>query len=177
MEHFLSPALASTAGHEAVAAEHHDTTMEWVLMFASVGFAICGIFLARRMFSRKRDGDAMERTLGGGLHRLLYNKYFVDEVYGRVFVDGFAKGGGTVLTSFDQSVIDGGVNGVGWLTRFTSRVSIWWDTWIVDGTVQLTAFMVKFSSYPLRMLQTGLVQNYALFIVLGALGIVSYFLF
>ena len=177
MEHFLSPALASTAGHEAAVAEHHDTTMEWVLMFASVGLAIGGILFARRMFDRKREGDAMERTLGSGLHRLLYNKYFVDEIYGAVFVDGFAKGGGTALAGFDKTVIDGGVNGAGWLTRFTSQVSIWWDTWIVDGTVRLTAFMVKFASYPLRMLQTGLVQNYALFIVLGALGIVSYFLF
>ncbi len=176
MEHFLEPALASSAGHEA-AAQHHDTTMEWLLMFASVGLAIAGIFLARKMFDRKRDGDAMERTLGGGLHRLLYNKYFVDEVYGYLFVDGFAKGGGTALTGFDASIIDGGVNGAGWLTRFTSRVSIWWDTWIVDGTVRLTAFMVKFASYPFRMLQTGLLQNYAFFMVLGALLIVSYYLF
>ncbi len=176
MEHFLDPALASVAADEA-AAEHHDTTMEWLLMFASVGLAIAGIFLARKMFDRKRDGDAMERTLGGGLHRLLYNKYFVDEIYGYLFVDGFAKGGGTALTGFDASIIDGGVNGAGWLTRFTSRASIWWDTWIVDGTVRLTAFMVKFASYPFRMLQTGLLQNYAFFIVLGALLIVSYYLF
>ncbi len=177
MEHFLSPALASTAGHETAAAEHHDTTMEWILMFASVGLAIGGILFARRMFDRKREGDAMERALGSGLHRLLYNKYFVDEIYGAVFVDGFAKGGGTALAGFDKTVIDGGVNGAAWLTRFTSSMSIWWDTWIVDGTVQLTAFMVKFASYPLRMLQTGLVQNYALFIVLGALLMVSYYLF
>ena len=119
----------------------------------------------------------MERTLGAGLHRLLYNKYFVDEIYGALFVDGFAKGGGTALTRFDAAVVDGGVNGAGSLTRFTSRASIWWDTWIVDGTVRLTAFLVKFASYPLRMLQTGLVQNYAFFIVLGALMIVSYYLF
>jgi hypothetical protein len=35
---------------------------------------------------------------------------------------------------------------------------------------------VKFISYPVRMLQTGLVQNYALFIVLGALGLLAYYL-
>ena len=53
MEDFLEPALASTAGHEAAAAEHHDTTMEWLLMFASVGLAIVGIIFARRMFARQ----------------------------------------------------------------------------------------------------------------------------
>ncbi len=176
LEHQLAPVTAGPEMHEAAEA-HHETTMEWLLMGLSVGLAFAGIFLAWKMFNRKREGDAMERALGGGLHRLLYNKYFVDEIYGALFVDGFAKGGGTALAGFDKTVIDGGVNGAGWLTRFTSSVSIWWDTWIVDGTVRLTAFMVKFASYPLRMLQTGLVQNYALFIVLGALGIVSYFLF
>ena len=30
-----------------------------------------------------------------------------------------------------------GVNGAGWLTRFISKVSMWWDTWIVDGSVKL----------------------------------------
>jgi len=146
-------------------------------MAASVGLALAGIFLAKSMFDKKREGDAMEKRLGAGLHRLLYNKYFVDEIYGALFVDGFAKGGGTALSGFDAKVVDGGVNGAGWLARFTSSVTIWWDTWIVDGTVRLTAFVVKFASYPMRMLETGLVQTYALFTVSGALVILGYYMF
>ena len=72
--------------------------------------------------------------------------------------------------------MDGGVNGVGWLTRFTSKVSMWWDTWIVDGSVRLLSFTVKMASYPARILQTGIVQAYALFFVLGLLGFLMYFL-
>ena len=86
-------------------------------------------------------------------------------------------GGGTALWRFDGAVIDGAVNGAGWLTRFSSRAGIWGDTWIVDGLVRLTGFLVKFASYPVRMLQTGLVQNYALFVVLGALSLLGYFIF
>lgn len=48
MEHWLGPAIASVGGEHA-AAEHHDTTMEWVLMFASVGLAIGGILFARKI--------------------------------------------------------------------------------------------------------------------------------
>ena len=81
------------------------------------------------------------------------------------------------MTRFDAAVVDGGVNGAGRLTRFTSRASIWWDTWVVDGLVRLTAFLVKFSSYPFRMLQTGLVQNYAFMIVLGVLVLLTYYVF
>ena len=174
-EHMLEPAVAMPNAHGE--GEHHGTGMEWMLMAASVGLALAGIFLAKTMFDRRRDGDAMEKRLGSGLHRLLYNKYFVDEIYGALFVDGFAKGGGTALSSFDSKVIDGGVNGAGRLTRFTSTLTIWWDTWIVDGTVRLTAFLVKFASYPMRMLETGMVQTYALFTVAGVLVIFGYYMF
>jgi len=156
---------------------HHETGTEWLLMALSVGLACAGIFLAKTMFDKKRDGDAMEKSLGSGLHRLLYNKYFVDEIYGALFVNGFAKGGGTALWSFDAKVIDGGVNGAGWLTRMTSTVTMWWDTWVVDGAVRLTGFVIKLASYPMRMLQTGMVQSYAFFLVAGVLVILSYYLF
>jgi NADH:ubiquinone oxidoreductase subunit 5 (subunit L)/multisubunit Na+/H+ antiporter MnhA subunit len=68
------------------------------------------------------------------------------------------------------------VNGAGWLTRFSSSVSIWWDTWIVDGAVRLTSLLVKLSSYPVRIVQTGRVQAYALFVVVGALAFFGYYL-
>jgi NADH-quinone oxidoreductase subunit L len=174
-EHMLEPVVAMPNAHGE--GGHHDTGMEWLLMAASVGLALTGIFFAKRMFDRKRAGDAMEKRLGSWLHRILYNKYYVDEIYGALFIDGFAKGGGTALSSFDAKVIDGGVNGAGWLTRATSTVTIWWDTWIVDGSVRLMAFLIKFASYPMRMLQTGMVQNYAFFLVTGVMVILTYYLF
>ena len=176
LEKYLAPAVAMVGGHGAAAAEHHDTSAEWLLMVLSVAVAVGGILLARRVFARKLEGEPMQRILGPA-YGLFYNKYYVDEIYGAAFVDGFAKGGGTALTRFDAAVVDGGVNGAGWLTRFSSTISIWWDTWVVDGLVRLTAFLVKFSSYPFRMLQTGLVQNYAFMIVLGVLVLLTYYVF
>ncbi len=75
-----------------------------------------------------------------------------------MFVNGLGKGGGEALGAFDRNVVDGAVNGAGWLTRFASRVSMWWDTWIVDGAVRLGSFSVKLLSYPVCILQTGRVQ-------------------
>ena len=37
--------------------------------------------------------------------------------------------------------------------------------------------MVKFASYPTRMFQTGLVQNYAFVIVLGVIAMLGYYVF
>jgi hypothetical protein len=63
----------------------------------------------------------------------------------------------------------------GWITRFTQHFH-WWDTWIIDGSIRLMSFLVKVASYPMRILQTGLVQAYALVFVLGVLGLFAWFL-
>ena len=73
-------------------------------------------------------------------------------------------------------MIDGGVNGSAWLTRTTAEGSRRWDIWVIDGFVNLMAFIVRLMSYPVRMVQTGQVQSYALMIVLGLLGFVAYYL-
>jgi NADH-quinone oxidoreductase subunit L len=80
------------------------------------------------------------------------------------------------MVRFDNRIVDGGVNGAGWLTRLSSTLSIWWDTWVVDGSVRLLSFLVKMASYPMRILQTGDVQAYALVIVLGVLVFLGYYL-
>jgi hypothetical protein len=67
------------------------------------------------------------------------------------------------------------VNGAGWLTRFSATVSMWWDTWIVDGAVRFTAFFVKMLSYPVCILQSGRVQTYAFFVVGGVLIMFGYY--
>ena len=173
LERWLEPAVVVVI---EAAEEHGSAAMEWALMGLSVALAAGGIWLARRNYHEKPEiADHWEAKLKP-LHTLLYNKYYVDEIYNAVIVEGLVKGGGTVLSRFDATIVDGGVNGAGWLTRFTSRVSMWWDTWIIDGSVRLTAFLVKLASYPVRILQTGLVQGYALFMVIGVILIFGYYL-
>ena len=174
-EHWLEPVFPAAAV-EAVKEGEHSSSTEWALMALSVAVAIIGIAIARYFYHRKPEiPDSMERSLKP-LHTLLYNKWYVDEIYDFLFVNGLCKGGGLVLGSFDRNVVDGGVNGAGWLTRFSSKVSIWWDTWIVDGAVRFTAFFVKMLSYPVCLLQTGRVQTYAFFVVLGVLAFFGYYI-
>jgi NADH-quinone oxidoreductase subunit L len=175
LERWLEPAFASAAT-EAAKGGAHDASTEWILMGISVAVAIIGIVVARYFYHRKPAiPDTLEKSLRP-LHGLLYNKYYVDEVYDFLFVNGLGKGGGEVLGAFDRNVVDGAVNGAGWLTRFSSRVSMWWDTWIVDGAVRLGSFTIKLLSYPVCILQTGRVQAYALFVVVGVLVFFGYYL-
>ncbi len=167
-EHWLMPVfthgapLAAT-GHETA---HHDTGLEWALMALSVAVALGGIMLARSLYGKRWTVDPIE-TLTGPLHKPLRNKWYVDEVYTFLFIDGLAKGGGRLMGVFDRGVIDGGVNGSGWLARLASRVSIWWDTWIIDGAIRLSALLAQAASFPMRLAQTGQVQTYATVFLLG----------
>jgi len=182
-EHFLEPvmapvteATAATAEMAAAAEAHHDP-MEYALMLLSLAMAGAGIFLAYKIY--QKQPEIAERTAANWprLHRLLYRKYYMDEIYDGLFVNR-TKDLGTVLGAFDRGIIDGvGVNGTAWFTRATSVISIWWDTWIVDGTVRLTGALAQAFSIPVRMFQAGLVQFYALTIVIGVLVLLGYALY
>ena len=174
-ESWLAPVFAAETVHAIEEAGGHDTTVEWLLMGLSVAVAIAGILLARYMYLTRPEAAEKAKQSAGGLYTTLLNKWYVDEIYDFLFVNGLSKGGGSALAKFDGGVVDGGVNGAGWLTRFTSRLSIWWDTWIVDGTVRFTSFVVKLSSYPVRIAQTGQVQVYALAFVLGVALLFGYY--
>jgi len=77
---------------------------------------------------------------------------------------------------FDSRVIDGTVNGAGWMTRLSGTMSSWWDKWIIDGVlVNGPAILSRMLSYPVRLLEWGLVQWYALVMVIGLVGFVFYY--
>jgi NADH-quinone oxidoreductase subunit L len=173
-ERWLEPVFASAA--EAVREGAHNASVEWMLMGLSVAVAAAGIAIARYFYhDRPSIPDTLARVFRP-LYTLLYNKWYVDEIYDFLFVDGLGKGGGRVCGAFDRDVVDGAVNGAGWLTRFSSRVSIWWDTWIVDGAVRFSSFCVKMLSYPMCILETGRVQTYAFFVVVGVLAFLGYYI-
>jgi len=173
-EHWLEPSFASAAV-EAAKEGAHDASVEWALMGASVAIAIIGIVVARYFYHHKPE---IPHSIGQSvkpLYALCYNKWYVDEIYDFLFVNGLCKGGGEVLGAFDRKVVDGGVNGAGWFTRFSSQVSMWWDTWVVDGLVRFTGFFVKMMSYPVCILQSGRVQTYAFFVVVGVVVMFGYY--
>ena len=73
---------------------------------------------------------------------VLYNKYFVDELYDATFIKGTMKSAFGLWT-FDRRVVDGAVNGSGWLTVFASWVSSLIDRYVVDGAVNLVGPLVR----------------------------------
>jgi NADH-quinone oxidoreductase subunit L len=172
---FLEPVIV----HHAEAAEGTEAlshATEWGLMAVSVLIALAGIWLAYQLYLKKPSVPAMLADRFPRLYKLIYNKYYVDQIYDALFVHR-AKDLGDALGAFDRGVINGvGVDGTGWLTRVTSRISAWWDSWVVDGLVNLVARIVWAFSIPVRMLQGGRVAGYALLMVLGVLLFLGYYL-
>ncbi|MBI5492029.1 MAG: NADH-quinone oxidoreductase subunit L [Deltaproteobacteria bacterium] len=181
LHHFLSPVLshgshaaAAVEGAGEAVAEAHSS-LEFILMGVSVGAGVLGIFLAGLMYFPPLKSFApsfwtAENMAGtfSPLHKLLYNKYYVDEIYDAVIVNPIKRLCGWCL-SFDLGVIDGIVNSAAWITRFISWVSHKFDIYVVDGLVNSMATLVNFNSSIWRRMQTGYLQNYAFIFVLGVL--------
>lgn len=151
--------------------------MEWILTGITVAVALIGISIARYFYGHKGGVPHTFAQLVRPLQGVLEEEWYVDSIYNRVFVYAFARGGGRLLNAFDTHVIDRGVNAASAATRLSGRVSAWWDRWVIDGFVGVFAYSFKLASYPVRLLQTGQLQTYALFIVLGVVAFVSFLAF
>jgi NADH-quinone oxidoreductase subunit L len=100
-------------------------------MIVSSLLAVSGIFLAWAIYQKKWLDYELLKVKMGGLYQLLYNKYYIDEFYAwliKHFVDGTAK----IMEWFDLQVINGLVNGIGWLTGYLG-ISL---RYTEDGQVQ-----------------------------------------
>ena len=154
IEAFLAPSfqamtLSGEAVHEAVA--HGDVMTELGLMGFSVMVALAGITLAYFLFKKNPQRADALATQFSGVHTVLANKYYVDEIYNAVFVQPIKRVSETGLWKVvDAGLIDGIVNGVGLTVRGWSAV--------------------------LRRVQTGSVRAYAMSIFVGVVAILGYYL-
>jgi NADH-quinone oxidoreductase subunit L len=171
-ERWLEPVFEPVAGTVAEAT-HYGSGVEIGMAGLSVAVAFIGFFVAYTTYYRKSDRAERMATQFKGMYTTLLNKYYIDELYDALFVNR-AKGMGRSLWKFDANVVDGAVNGSSWTTVKSALGSGWWDRWIVDGLVRFVGGFVKTSSWPVRLIETGYTQNYALLMILGVLIFVGY---
>ena len=176
-EHWLEPVIVKT--HEAGAAHaapHHVEPIEYVLMLLSVGVAVLGIYLGKLFYERRTDLADIWAAKLRPLYTLSMNKWYLDWLLDVKGVEA-GKAVNDALWAVDATVVDGGVNGAGWMTRFWAKMSGWWDKWVIDLMVNATGFITKVGSYVLRTLQTGFWQNYALLFAGGLFLILIYYVY
>ncbi|MEW6701334.1 MAG: NADH-quinone oxidoreductase subunit L [Bacteroidota bacterium] len=143
-------------------------------MFLSLAVAALGILIAFIFYQwKKLNADKLAGKL-----KLLYNfslnKWFLDELYDKTAVAGTLNFS-SILAWFDNKIVDGIVNGSAALTRFTSKMSGLFDTFVVDGAVNFTAFFSGFVGLSFKKLQTGKVQTYIVFVVFAVIILLVFF--
>ena len=117
------------------------------LMTISTLAGLAGIFLAWLMYvARPGMADSLAGAVNG-LYTLVYNKYFVDEIYGAAVVDPVVNGSRAVLWQrVDAGIIDGAANGVG------------------DRAQEIGG--------ALRLLQSGNIRSYAAWVLFGSVVVI-----
>jgi len=128
---FLDPGL----GHA-----EHDTSQglpEIALLVISVAAGLIGLGIALWMHKSEKLGAETD----SGLHKLLWNKWYVDELYNAVIVQPIHK----------------------------VSVGLWniVDTILIDGAVNASAYAVKGISWVSGRFQTGRTPTYALWMLVG----------
>jgi NADH-quinone oxidoreductase subunit L len=137
---------------EAAVEAHVSHALEWGLLALGAVIALVGLGLAWRWYGAHGPAfDARVRARWGPLYKLWEGKYFVDELYQETVVDPLLGTAERGLAPFDARVVDGLVNGVAKVTRGVSSL--------------------------MRYMQTGIVQSYAIYIVLGVVLVVGLMLF
>jgi len=121
---------------------HHDMALVAISVIAGVsGIALAYVLYVLRPGLADRFADSF-----GGLYRLVYNKYFVDEIYDAAVVQPTVAGSRSVLwKGVDVAFIDGLVNGVATISRAVGGVLKYmqsgnirsYATWIVFGSILL----------------------------------------
>jgi NADH-quinone oxidoreductase subunit L len=139
--------------YEASFTGHVPLALEWGLIGLSSVIAIGTVYYAWSVYTA--HGLAFDATLKeklSGLYQTWTDKYYWDDFYNEVVVYTVIEGiGRKAFAAFDTHVVDGAVNGV---ARLAQRAS---------GT--------------LRLVQTGVVQNYALGLVFGVVLVIGIMLF
>jgi NADH-quinone oxidoreductase subunit L len=149
---FLAPVFGRFTPAGASAEIHPESLgLELGLMALSVVVALAGVYLASQIYLAKPGAAENWAARLPWLYKLLSRKYYVDEIYDALLVRPYY-----------------------WLSeKFLWKI---FDVKIIDGAVNGTANLFGGIASVLRLWQTGIVQNYALTLVLGLIIMLGYLL-
>ena len=147
-EHFLAPVFGSGAVTEA-AGEAASRGTELLLMGISVAVAFLGLFLAYVLYISQPQLPRKLADSLNGFYTAVLNKYYVDELYAKLFVKPLVDGSTSILW---QGV----------------------DRKVIDNTVDNAADGARQVSDEVRHMQSGNLRSYAGWIAAGSALVIAY---
>ena len=148
-EVYLEPVFAYPS-EIPIHVQHAGGANYWLLATVASLLGIAGIAFAYMAYVARPAIAANLARQFAGVHRVLTNRYYIDELY-------------------DFTIVRPTKTLGRWLSRFFDRG--------LDNTVNTVGFLVREASVALRELQTGYVRNYALLIFVGAVLVIGFIVF
>lgn len=118
-----------------------ETHMEWASLILPVSLSIGSILVAAVMYKNANQKPELVAAAFRGFYRAAYRKFYIDEVY--LFVT--------------QKII----------FPWVARPAAWFDKHIVDELVNTTGSSTEWISERIKKVQSGKVQQYALYFLAG----------
>ena len=118
---------------------------------APVVLALCGIGIAMWLYKKENEAAQKIANAFNGIYLAAYKKFYIDEVY--LFVT--------------KTII---FNCLG-------KPSAWIDKNIIDGSVNLTASVTEKIAELVKVVQSGKLQDYAIYFFTGIMGFVLLFIY
>ncbi|MFI5219825.1 MAG: NADH-quinone oxidoreductase subunit L [Bacteroidia bacterium] len=128
-----------------------ETAFHLNLAIPPVVLGLAGIFLAMKMYKTENALPQKISSAVTGLYRTAYNKFYIDEFY--LFIT--------------RKII----------FNLIGKPAAWIDKNIVDGTMNMIAALTEIFSDTIRGLQSGKVQNYAIYFFAGVIGFAVLFIY
>jgi NADH-quinone oxidoreductase subunit L len=167
LEHWLSPALTAEV---SFAEKPH--VWEYLFQAIGVGAGVVGWFFARLLYKdNKSHVPAALKTRFNAAWTVVYNKYYVDELYDLVVIRPSLYWS-RFLSWIDGHLIDWLVNFVGTVTRLFANLDGAIDRYFVDGAVNAVANATISGGRSLRRIQTGRIQTYLYGALAGGLVVI-----
>lgn len=126
--------------------KEQESHLDIMFSVAPVALAIAGIVLALYLYKKENEKTGKIAAGLGALYSWAYHKFYIDELY-------------MVIT---KKV----------LFNIIARPAAWFDKNIVDGMVNMAGESTVWVSGKIKALQSGKVQQYALYFMAGIIGLV-----
>ncbi|HIC17688.1 TPA: NADH-quinone oxidoreductase subunit L, partial [Candidatus Poribacteria bacterium] len=181
-KHANQPVLYVAVG----AADHHDSTshvethgahspahslaMGLSVFVVGLGILLSALFYHWKIFSAETVANKFR-----GVHRILWNKYFIDEFYDGIIVRATVIGA-KIFSGIDKYLVDGLVNLVYIIVNYIIAFLVGlFDDKIVDFSVNLVAKITWKFGGRVRRIQTGVIQNYLFVVLAGVILLIIIF--
>ncbi|HEY0678530.1 MAG TPA: NADH-quinone oxidoreductase subunit L [Chitinophagaceae bacterium] len=127
------------------------THLNLVFSIAPVALALLAILFAARLYKSENERPARLASSLGGFYRMAKQKFYIDEIYLFITDKIIFNLVGRPAAWIDRNIVDGMMNGLGWVTTTSSNV--------------------------IKGLQSGRIQSYALYFFAGIAGLAVLFIY